>query len=84
MLFRSGDHLPLIEEILTALPAGLTHFILHPARDTPELRAICGDWAGRVANHAAFLSPDFPAVLARSGVKTTTYRALQGAMRGQA
>lgn len=83
-LHVGGDHLPLIEEILTGLPAGLTHFILHPARDTPELRAICGDWAGRVANHAAFLSPDFPAVLARSGVKTTTYRALQRTLRGQA
>ncbi|GGR94065.1 polysaccharide deacetylase family protein [Deinococcus sedimenti] len=82
-LHVGGDHLPLIEELLASLPAGLTHFILHPARDTPELRAICGDWAGRVANHAAFLSPDFAGMLARSGVKTTTYRALQRPLQGR-
>jgi hypothetical protein len=29
------------------LPTGITHFIIHAARDTPELRAIAPDWQRR-------------------------------------
>ncbi|WP_221089297.1 ChbG/HpnK family deacetylase [Deinococcus aquaedulcis] len=76
-LESGGDQVPLIEELLAGLGPGLTHFILHPARDTPELRAVAGDWAGRVANYEAFLDPRLPGVLARSGVKVTTYRPLR-------
>lgn len=76
-LHRGGDQVPLIEDLLGSLPPGLTHFILHPARDTPELRAIASDWAGRVANHAAFMDPRLPGVIERSGVKVTSYRALR-------
>ncbi|PTA67384.1 ChbG/HpnK family deacetylase [Deinococcus arcticus] len=76
-LDRGGDQVPLIEDLLATLGPGLTHFILHPARDTPELRAVAGDWAGRVANYEAFLDPRLPGIIARSGVKVTTYRPLR-------
>ncbi|MVN87920.1 ChbG/HpnK family deacetylase [Deinococcus sp. HMF7620] len=80
-LDEGGDHLPILERMLAALKPGLTHFILHPARDTPELRAVAGDWAGRVANHAAFLDPRLPGILAASGVRVTTYRPLRALLR---
>ncbi|MEJ5223579.1 MAG: ChbG/HpnK family deacetylase, partial [Anaerolineales bacterium] len=32
------------KELLGSLPIGITHFILHPSVDTPELRAIAPDW----------------------------------------
>ncbi|UBV44048.1 polysaccharide deacetylase family protein [Deinococcus taeanensis] len=80
-LHEGGDHVPLIEELLLALPAGLTHFILHPARDTPELRAAAHDWAGRVANWRAFLDPRLPGVIRRSGVHVSSYRPLRALLR---
>lgn len=36
------------------LPPGLSYFILHPACDTPELRALAPDWRCRVADYQAF------------------------------
>jgi predicted glycoside hydrolase/deacetylase ChbG (UPF0249 family) len=36
------------------LPSGLTYIIIHPAMDTPELRAIGGDWRQRVADYETF------------------------------
>jgi|GEM_PF-2298379 hypothetical protein len=43
---------------IDALPSGLSLFILHPAQDTPELRAICPDWPARVADYRAFTSTE--------------------------
>src|SRR5687768_3262041 len=34
----------LVRELLGDLPVGITHFILHPSIDTPELRALAPDW----------------------------------------
>jgi predicted glycoside hydrolase/deacetylase ChbG (UPF0249 family) len=45
-----GDRLALARQELDALPPGLTHFIIHPAADTPELRAITRSWRSRVAD----------------------------------
>ncbi len=42
-------------------PVGISHFILHPPVDTPELRAIAPDWQARVANYQAFMSPELKA-----------------------
>jgi hypothetical protein len=39
---------------LSALKPGLTHFIIHPAKDTPELRQITPSWACRVADYETF------------------------------
>jgi predicted glycoside hydrolase/deacetylase ChbG (UPF0249 family) len=37
-----------IERALAELPAGVTEVRVHPAADTPELRALTPDWAARV------------------------------------
>lgn len=63
---------------LAALPPGLTHFIIHPALDTPELRAITPDWRGRVADYEAFMSRDLAAYIRSSGLQVIGYRALNG------
>jgi len=60
---------------------GLTHFVLHPAVDTPELRAICHDWACRVANYRAFLSPDLRQFITDEGFRIVGYRALRDLVR---
>jgi len=43
------------KQVLSALPAGITHFIIHPSIDTPELRAITPDWQCRVADYQTFM-----------------------------
>ncbi|WP_309572491.1 polysaccharide deacetylase family protein [Deinococcus sp.] len=78
-----GDHVELTRQMLAGLPPGITHFILHPATDTPELRAICSDWEGRVANYEAFRDPRIMQVIADSGVHAIGYRPLREWMRGQ-
>lgn len=62
-----ADHAAVARRALTALQPGLTYFILHPAADTPELRAICRDWRARVANLNAFLHEDLRDVLRAAG-----------------
>ena len=55
----------------------LRHFVLHPALDTPELRAITGDWPSRVADYRAFTSRELKAHVRRSGLQVIGYRALR-------
>ncbi len=41
-------------KIFDSLPAGITHFIIHPAEETPELKAITPDWQSRVGDFQLF------------------------------
>ena len=74
--------LDLAKKMISALRPGLTHFIIHPSIDTPELRAITPDWECRVANYKTFLSEEFKKHLEREGIKLIGYRAVRDAMRG--
>jgi chitin disaccharide deacetylase len=66
-----------------ALPPGITHLVLHPAADTPELRAIAtGDWPSRVGDSRTFMSEELREYVRRSGVQVIGYRALRDLMRG--
>lgn len=80
-LHEGGDHLEVTRQVLRELPPGITHFILHPARDTPELRAIAGDWEGRVANYQAFTNPRMHDVIRESGVHAIGYRPIRELLR---
>lgn len=80
-LDTGGDHAALARQMLRDLPPGITHFILHPARDTPELRAICGDWPARVANYHALLGPDLRRDVHNLGIQVIGYRPLRGLLR---
>jgi hypothetical protein len=64
-----------------ALPPGLTHFIIHPVLDSPELRAIAPDWPGRVADYRAFTDDALRDCVRNSGVQVIGYRALRELMR---
>ncbi len=67
--------------LLGDLPEGITHFILHPSIDTPELRAIAPDWESRVANYNVFMSEELKRFLEREEIKLIGYRQLREAMR---
>lgn len=63
------------------LPVGITHFILHPSIDTPELRAIAPDWESRVANYETFMSDELKNFIESEGIKPIGYRTIRDAMR---
>jgi len=69
--------LEIAKKLLGELPAGITHFILHPAADTPELRTLAPDWASRVANYRTFLSEDLRAFVRDTGIQVIGYRLLR-------
>lgn len=77
----AGDHTALTLHLLRDLPPGITHFILHPAIDTPELRAIAPDWEARVANYRAFLDPTLLKGVRDLGVQVIGYRPLRDLLR---
>ena len=62
------------------LQPGITHFILHPSKDTPELRAICPDWRARAANYETFLNENLRGYIRSIGVQIIGYRQLQQLM----
>jgi len=62
------------------LPPGITHFLIHAARDTPELRAITPDWRCRVADYETFLQEELRQHIRDIGVQVIGYRDLQQLM----
>jgi len=75
------DHVAVAKRIIDQLQPGLTLLILHPAQDTPELRAIAPDWRSRVANYQACLSSELRDYVQQSGVQVIGYRPLREALR---
>ncbi|HXW38461.1 MAG TPA: polysaccharide deacetylase family protein [Acidimicrobiales bacterium] len=69
-------------DLLASLPGGVTELALHPAVDTPELRAITGEWPSRVADYVLAIDRQELAGLAKeAGVTLLGYRPLRDAMR---
>jgi hypothetical protein len=76
-----SDHVTVTKQIIDDLRPGLNMLILHPAQDTPELRALAPSWPSRVANYQAFLSPELRDYVRQSGVQVIGYRPLREALR---
>jgi chitin disaccharide deacetylase len=76
-----GDRIAAAKAALAALPPGLTHFIIHPAADSLELRAITTTWQSRVADYRAFTSDDLASWLKKCGIQVIGYRRLRDLMR---
>ena len=80
-LNQPEGQMEIAKQMLANLPVGITHFILHPARDTPELRAICPDWPSRVANYHTFMEPETRQFIKDQGIHIIKYRHLREMMR---
>jgi predicted glycoside hydrolase/deacetylase ChbG (UPF0249 family) len=78
-----GDSRLGFERALHALEPGVTEIVLHPAIDTPELRALAPDWSQRVDDlHALVHADDLRRLLERAGVTCIGYRQLRDLQRG--
>ena len=78
------DHVAVAKKLIANLQPGLTMLLLHPAQDTPELRAIAPDWPSRAANYAACMSPELRDYIRQSGVQVIGYRPLRELIRSGA
>lgn len=76
-LETSAEHLERTKKYLSDLEPGITHFILHPNKDTPELRAIAPDWQARVENYNDFMSDDIRKHIKEIGLQVIGYAALR-------
>src|SRR5688500_1473478 len=70
------------EKMIEDVRPGVTEIYLHPAIDTPELRAFAPDWAARVDDlHLVTTDASFAAMMDRVGVELIGYRELRELMR---
>ena len=71
-----------IEKAMFELRPGVTEMYVHPATDTPELRAVGTDWAARVDDlHLVRHDSGFRTMLERAGVILIGYRELRDIQR---
>jgi predicted glycoside hydrolase/deacetylase ChbG (UPF0249 family) len=68
------------KQAFSDLQPGITHFIIHPSKDTPELRAITPDWRCRVADYQNFMNEELRQHIRKIGVHVIGYRALKELM----
>ncbi len=69
-------------DLVAGLEPGVTEVTLHPAVDTPELRAVTDDWEARVADHVLLVADrGLGRLVEDAGVTLIGYRPLREAMR---
>ncbi len=68
-----------LKQQLSQLKSGVTFFLLHPAQESDELKAICPgvDWQIRVADYQAMLSPDLKNYIHRQGIKLISFKQIK-------
>ena len=76
----AADRFGQAKQALSALKPGITHFIIHPSKDTPELREITDSWACRVADYKTFTSDAARDFIKNEGIQVIGYQALKDLM----
>ena len=71
------DRLERAKKILDGLDPGITYFILHPARDTPELRAMTSSWPSRVADWETFQREELRKHVEQAGIHVLEWRQIR-------
>jgi predicted glycoside hydrolase/deacetylase ChbG (UPF0249 family) len=80
-LDQPDGQMEVAKKMLRELPPGLTHFIIHPSIDTPELRAITPDWLSRVANYQVFMRKELQDFIKSEGIHLIGYRRIRELLR---
>jgi len=74
------NRMALAKQVLSGLEPGVTHFIIHPSKDTTELRAITPDWQSRYGDYSVFTSEEMRRFIQQSGLQVIGYRQLKTLM----
>jgi predicted glycoside hydrolase/deacetylase ChbG (UPF0249 family) len=64
-------------KLLRDLPAGLSEWAIHPAYESPELRALTPEWPVRATDYEFFNSEDFLRTVKSEGIELVSYKLLQ-------
>jgi predicted glycoside hydrolase/deacetylase ChbG (UPF0249 family) len=80
-LDKPNDRLDQAKQAISNLEPGITHFIIHPSIDTPELRAIAPDWQSRVADYQTFMNNELRKHIENVGVQVISYKTLKSLIR---
>lgn len=83
-LVESADRFEQAKAALRALKPGLTHFIIHPSKDTPELRHITDSWDCRVADYETFTNEKTRQFIRNEGFQIIGYETLKALMPAEA
>lgn len=75
------DYFEMAKKTFRELKPGLTHFIIHPSKDTPELHQILSGWKFRVAEYEVFSSEPMRKFINDSGIHVIGYKSLRDLMR---
>ncbi len=67
------------KDIFKALTPGITHFIIHPAIETLELKAITPDWMSRVGDYQLFREEEIHDYLKNIGIYVIGYQEVKSA-----
>jgi predicted glycoside hydrolase/deacetylase ChbG (UPF0249 family) len=73
--------IPEVKLAIDALQPGVTHYLIHPSQDSPELRDISVHWRHRVADYEVFRDPRIGEYINSAGVRVVSYRDFRNAMR---
>jgi predicted glycoside hydrolase/deacetylase ChbG (UPF0249 family) len=65
------------KQALSDLPIGITHFIIHPSKETPELMAITPDWQSRVADYRTFMDENIRKHIDNIGIQIIGYKSFK-------
>jgi predicted glycoside hydrolase/deacetylase ChbG (UPF0249 family) len=78
------DHAIATKRFFDELGPGLTYVIIHPSKDTPELRAILPDgWQTRVAEYQTFMLDEVRTYLNNVGIHAIGWRVLRDVLRSK-
>ena len=80
-LDQHKDRVEQLKQAIDALQPGLTHFVVHPSKRTPEIQAIAPDWRSRFADYQSFIHEETRKHVAQAGVQVIGYRTLRDEMR---
>lgn len=76
----ASDRIGQAKQALGGLKPGITHFIIHPSKDTPELRHITDSWDCRVADYETFMNADIRDFIKHEGIHIIGYKDLKDLM----
>ena len=65
------------KKAMSILQPGITHFVIHPSKETPELIAITPDWQSRVADYQTFMEDELRQFIMKEGIQVIGYRKLR-------